>query len=211
MEITENKEIDPSEQKQVVKSALDQWVQVNNQVRLYKLIGAVVGIIGVILLGVILFQSMKSPLVVYDDGSQKTPYVAATREFKIDEEQIRRFLTEYLYLYHRWDTLEPEQILKQIGPFTTEGLIEKIQAQLIERKSKDFKGQEVAQDIAHIKVTISEKEIIVTFDKIFHIAAIPLVVPTQASFQIINGATTKWNPMGLYVNGILEHEGSTNQ
>jgi len=211
MQITENKEIEPSEQKQVVKSAIDQWVQVNNQVRLYKLIGAVVGIIGVILLGVILFQSLKSPLVVYDDGSQKIPYVAATREFKIDEEQIRRFLIEYLYLYHRWDKLEPEQILKQIGPFTTEGLIEKIQAQLLERKSKDFKGQEVAQDIAHIKVKISEKEIIVTFDKIFHIAAIPLVVPTQASFQIINGATTKWNPMGLYVNGILEHEGSTNQ
>lgn len=211
MQITENKEIEPSEQKQVVKSALDQWVQVNNQVRLYKLIGAVVGIIGVILLGVILFQSLKSPLVVYDDGSQKIPYVAATREFKIDEEQIRRFLIEYLYLYHRWDKLEPEQILKQIGPFTTEGLIEKIQAQLLERKNKDFKGQEVSQDIAHIKVKISEKEIIVTFDKIFHIAAIPLVVPTQASFQIINGATTKWNPMGLYVNGILEHEGSQNQ
>jgi hypothetical protein len=35
---------------------------------------------------------------------KKLPYVAATREFKIDEEQIRRFLTEYLYLYHRWDT-----------------------------------------------------------------------------------------------------------
>lgn len=211
MQITENKEIELSEQKQVVKSALDQWVQVNNQVRLYKLIGAVVGIIGVILLGVILFQSLKSPLVVYDDGSQKIPYVAATREFKIDEEQIRRFLIEYLYLYHKWDKLEPEQILKQIGPFTTEGLIEKIQAQLLERKNKDFKRQEVSQDIAHIKVKISEKEIIVTFDKIFHIASIPLVLPTQVSFQIINGATTKWNPMGLYVNGILEHEGSQNQ
>ena len=130
MQITENKEIESSEQKQVVKSALDQWVQVNNQVRLYKLIGVVIGIIGILLLGVILFQSLKSPLVVYDDGAQKIPYVAATREFKIDEEQIRRFLIEYLYLYHRWDKLEPEQILKQIGPFTTEGLIEKIQAQL---------------------------------------------------------------------------------
>ena len=82
---------------------------------------------------------------------------------------------------------------------------------MLERKNKDFKGQEVSQDIAHIKVKISEKEIIVTFDKIFHIASIPLVVPTQVSVQIINGATTKWNPMGLYVNGILEHEGSQNQ
>lgn len=203
--------METSENKEAVKSALDQWVQVNNQVRFYKTVGTIVGIIGVFLLSVVLFQSFKSPLVVYDDGNQKIPYMAATREFKIDEEQIRRFLIEYLYLYHRWDNLDPEAISKQISPFTTEGLMEKIQAQLLQRKNKDFKGQEVAQDIAHMKVNISEKEILITFDKILHIASIPLVVPTQASFQIVNGATTKWNPMGLYINGIIEHEGTQAQ
>lgn len=203
MEISENKE--------TVKSALDQWVHVNNQVRFYKIVGTIIGIIGVFLLSVVLLQSFKSPLVVYDDGNQKIPYMAATREFKIDEEQIRRFLIEYLYLYHRWDNLDPEAISKQISPFTTEGLMEKVQGQLIQRKNKDFKGQEVAQDIAHIKVNILEKEILITFDKILHIASIPLVVPIQATFQIVNGAATKWNPMGLYINGIIEHEGTQAQ
>ena len=107
----ENKEV---ESKKQVKSALDQWMQVNGQVRFYKLVGLVAAVVGGLLLCVVLFQSLKAPLVVFDDGSQKVPYIAATKEFKIDEEQIRRFVTEYLYLYNRWDKLDPEQILKQI-------------------------------------------------------------------------------------------------
>jgi hypothetical protein len=121
-------------EKKIVKSAVDQWMQVNNQVRFYKIAGAIGGGIGGLLLCVVLFQSLRAPLVVYDDGAHKVPYMAATKEFKIDEEQIRRFVTEYLYLYHRWDKLDPEQILKQIGPFTTEGLNEKVKALLNQRR-----------------------------------------------------------------------------
>lgn len=207
----QNQESNKAEEKKIVKSALDQWMQVNNQVRFYKIAGAIGGGIGGLLLCVVLFQSLRAPLVVYDDGAQKVPYMAATKEFKIDEEQIRRFVTEYLYLYHRWDKLDPEQILKQIGPFTTEGLTEKVQSLLKQRRDRDFKGREVSQDIAHLKIKVSEKEIVASYDKVLHVSSIPLVMPSQASFQIVNGATTKWNPMGLYVNGILEHEGSQGQ
>ncbi len=207
----EIQETNKAEQKKVLKSALNQWMQVNNQVRFYKLIGIIGGIIGGILLCVVLFQSLRAPLVVYDDGTQKVPYMATTKKFKIDEEQIGRFITEYLYLYQKWNKLDPEQILKQIAPYTTEGLTEKIQIILNERKNRDFKGREVSQDIAHLKIKVSEKEIVASYDKVLHISSVPLVMPSQASFQIVNGAVTKWNPMGLYVNRILEHEGSQGQ
>lgn len=200
-----------NESKKQVKSALDQWMQVNGQVRFYKLVGLVAAVVGGLLLCIVLFQSMKAPLVVYDDGSQKVPHIAATKEFKIDEEQIRRFVTEYLYLYHRWEKLDPEQILKQIGPFTTEGLLEKVQILLNQRRDRDFKGREVSQDIAHLKIQVSEKEIVASYDKVLHVSSIPLVVPSQTSLQIVSGAATQWNPMGLYVNGIVEHEGSPGQ
>lgn len=208
MEIQESNK---SEQKKIIKSAFDQWMQVNNQVRFYKLVGIIGGGIGALLLCVVLFQSLKAPLVVYDDGTRKIPHMATTKEFKIDEEQIARFVTEYLYLYHRWHKLDPEQILKQIAPFTTEGLAEKVQALLNQRKNRDFKGREVSQDIAHLKIKVSEKEIVASYDKVLHVSSIPLVMPSQASFQIVNGTITRWNPMGLYVNRILEHEGSQGQ
>lgn len=208
MNIEENK---MNEEKAQVKSALNQWMQANNQIRFYKLVGVFGGGLCALLLSVVLFQSMKAPLVVYDDGEKRVPHVATTKEFKIDEEQIRRFVIEYLYLYHKWEKLEPELILKQISPFTTEGLEEKIKSLLYQRRDRDFKGREVNQDIAHIKVKISEKEIVTSFDKVLHVNGIPLVMPSEASFQIINGETTRWNPMGLYVNGILEHEGSQGQ
>lgn len=191
-----------------VRSSLDHWIDTNNQLRLYKWIGAICAGIGMLLLCVVLFQSLKSPLVIYDDGSNKIPLKSESKPFKIDEEQISRFLTEYLFLYFKWEKLDPDKIIKEIGPFTSDALSEKINIQLLQRRDRDFKNQSVSQDIAHVKINVNEKEITATYDKVLRISGIPLVVPCEASFQIVDGPVTNWNLLGLYVNGIIEHEGT---
>lgn len=191
-----------------VKSSLDHWIEANNQLRLYKLVGAICAGIGMLLLCVVLFQSLKSPLVIYDDGLNKIPLRSESKPFKIDEDQISRFLSDYLFLYFKWEKLEPDKIVKEISPFTSDALTEKIKILLLQRRDRDFKNQAVSQDIAHIKIKVSEKEITATYDKVLRIAGIPLVVPCEASFQIVDGPVTNWNLLGLYVNGIIEHEGT---
>ncbi len=191
-----------------VASAIDHWLSVNHQLRTQKIVSMGVALVGFIFLGLTLFEMFRAPLVVYEGEKGRIPYLASSKRLNIDEEQIQRFVTEFLYLYNRWEKLEPNDIAKQIEPYTTDELLSKIRDILNQRKNRDFKGREVSQDIAHLKIQVSEKAIIASFDKVLHLNSIPLIVPTQVSFQLTNGNSTKWNPLGLYVNGMLEHEGS---
>ena len=191
-----------------VASAIDHWLSVNHQLRTQKIVSMGVAFVGFIFLGLTLFEMFRPPLVVFEGEKGRIPYLASTKKLNIDEEQIQRFVTEFLYLYNKWEKLEPNDIAKQIEPYTSDELLSKIRDILNQRKNRDFKGREVSQDIAHLKVQVNEKAIIASFDKVLHLNSIPLIVPTQVSFQLTNGNSTKWNPLGLYVNGMLEHEGS---
>ncbi len=191
-----------------VTSAIDHWLSVNHQLRTQKIVSIGVAFVGFIFLGLTLFEMFRPPLVVFEGEKGRIPYLASSKKLNIDEEQIQRFVTEFLYLYNKWEKLEPNDIAKQIEPYTSDELLSKIKDILNQRKNRDFKGREVSQDIAHLKVQVSEKAIVASFDKVLHLNSIPLIVPTQVSFQLTNGNSTKWNPLGLYVNGILEHEGS---
>ncbi len=208
IEVAEKQDSTSKADPREVVSAIDHWLSVNHQLRTQKIVSIGVALIGFIFLGLTVIEMFRSPLVIFEGEMGRIPYLASTKKLKIDEEQIQRFVTEFLYLYNRWEKLEPTDIAKQIEPYTTDDLIPKIRDILNQRKNRDFKGREVSQDIAHLKIQVSEKAIIASFDKVLHLNSIPLIVPTQVSFQMTNGNSTKWNPLGLYVNGMLEHEGS---
>ena len=207
-EATEKQSASSKNDRREVASAIDHWLSVNHQLRTQKIVSMGVAFVGFIFLGLTLFEMFRPPLVVFEGEKGRIPYLASSKKLNIDEEQIQRFVTEFLYLYNKWEKLEPNDITKQIEPYTSDELLSKIRDILNQRKNRDFKGREVSQDIAHLKVQVSEKAIIASFDKVLHLNSIPLIVPTQVSFQLTNGNSTKWNPLGLYVNGMLEHEGS---
>jgi hypothetical protein len=112
-------------------------------------------------------------------------------------------------------SLEPEQILKQIGPFTTEGLIEKIQDSVnrIERSDRDFKGQEVSSGhCSPIKdQRFLKRKLLRTFDKSFpHVSCYSFSCSyLKLHFKLLMELQRSGIQWDLYVNGILEHEGST--
>lgn len=207
-EVSEKQDGASKNERREVASAIDHWLSVNHQLRTQKIVSMGVAFVGFIFLGLTLFEMFRAPLVVFEGEKGRIPYLASSKKLNIDEEQIQRFVTEFLYLYNKWEKLEPNDITKQIEPYTSDELLSKIRDILNQRKNRDFKGREVSQDIAHLKVQVSEKAIIASFDKVLHLNSIPLIVPTQVSFQLTNGNSTKWNPLGLYVNGMLEHEGS---
>lgn len=201
-------ELEEKKSKKKVVEAVDQWLAMNHQNQMYKIGGIVCLGIVCLLFVTVIFQTTKAPFVVVETEDKKMPYLATAKKFDIGEEQLERFVTEYLYLYNKWEKLDPNAIVRQIAPFSTEGLTEKLKNYLSERLNKGLKDKTVTQDIAHLKIKITEKQIIASYDKVIHINNIPLVMPTQVSLQISGGSPNRWNPMGLYVNGILEHEGS---
>ena len=162
---------------------------------------------GILVLSLIV-MAFRSPLFIVMSGQEKHYYQSERKSDSITEKDVESFVREFLEQMFNWNALVPDVILKQVAPFVTTGLAEKIKQELIQRTDKDFKGKTLSEGITNIQVQVSEKDVLASFDKVLRIDGMPLVVPTQMEFNIIRGSSTRWNPIGLYVNGLVEHDGA---
>jgi hypothetical protein len=178
--------------------------------QLHRVINWVVGGVGAALILVIVIMAFQSPLVVVMRGDDKNYYQSARKSDSITEKDVEKFVRDFLEQMFDWNRLQPEVILRQISPLVTSGLSDRIKQELIQRAEKDFKGKNLSEAIANIQVQVTDKNVVASFDKVLRIDGFPLVIPTEISFNIIRGSPTRWNPMGLYVNGLVEHEGPKN-
>lgn len=177
---------------------------------LHRTINYVVGGAISILILVIVIMAFQSPLVIVMDGTDKRYAQSERRTDSITEKDVEKFVREFLEQMFHWDRLAPEVITRQISPLVTSGLLDRIRQELSQRAEKDFKGKNLSEAIANVNVTVTEKNVVATFDKVLRIDGVPLVVPSEIAFNIMRGSSTKWNPVGLYVNGLIEHEGLKN-
>lgn len=177
---------------------------------LHRTINYVAGGVAAVLIVVILVMAFQSPLVVVVDAGAKRYVRSERRADEITEKDVENFVRDFLGQMFTWPKLVPETILQQVAPLATSGLLDRIKGALVQRSEKDFKGKTLSQDVANVRVSVTEKNVIASFDKVLRIDGVPLVIPTELSFSIVRGSSTRWNPMGLYVNGLVEHEGAKN-
>lgn len=177
---------------------------------LHRAINFVAGGVVAVLITVIVVMSFQSPLVVLMDGQEKHYRQAERKSDSITEKDVEKFVREFLEQLFNWNQLAPEVIIRQVSPLVTSGLLERIRLELSQKVEKDFKGKALSQEIVGVNVKVTPKEVIASFDKVLKINGVSIVIPSQMSFNIIRGGSTRWNPLGLYVNGIVEHEGPKN-
>lgn len=173
---------------------------------LHRIINCVAGGVVVFMIITLVVTTFRSPLVIVMRGQEKQYYQSERKPNSITEKDIENFVYVFIERMLSWEKLEPIAILKQVEPFITSGLRDKLRADLIERAEKDFKGKSLSEGVTNIKVQVTDKDVVASFDKVLRIDGIPLVIPAQMAFNIVRGTSTEWNPMGLYVNGIVEHE-----
>ena len=156
----------------------------------------------------LMVMALQPPLVVVVNGQDRRHYQSERKPESITEHEVEWFVRDFLEQMFNWNSLSPEVILKQVAPFVTDGLGNKIRQELTLRAEKDFKGKNLSEGITNIQVQVTEKSVLASFDKVLRINGLPLVVPTQMEFNIIRGSSTRANPIGLYVNGLIEHDGA---
>jgi hypothetical protein len=174
----------------------------------HRIINYIAGGLVVALIIALIVMSFQPPLVVVVNGQDKHYYQSERKSDSITEREVERFVRDFLEQMFNWNSLSPEVILKQVAPFVTDGLANRIRQELTLRAEKDFKGKTLSEGITNIKVQVTEKAVLASFDKVLRIDGLPLVVPTQMAFNIIRGTSTRANPIGLYVNGLIEHDGA---
>ena len=187
---------------------LKQWSLINHQNNLYKII--CITLTGAIFtLSILCYQMSQNVPIVAIKNESKTKYLTQTKRKRINpnDDSIKGFLREWIHLRFNWKEFNKDKILKNLSPLSTDGFIKKLNLNLKKVKTKDGqKIEDVSQYVAKININIGDEKIISSFDRIIRIKGMPVVTPTEILFDLVKGEKTKFNPVGLYVNGITSHE-----
>lgn len=185
---------------------LEKWSYLHRTERFHKrIISCLLGVIGILVLAVLFTRNTK-PLVVEKDHLVYRALFVDKSEIKPTKEALAELITAFIKARYEWESFEPQIIIKKLEPFTTEALRSKLLDEIGKKGFQNKPGESVEQSIARIKPNISDKAILASFDRILRINGIPVVVPTEISLLLAEGPKTFFNPIGLYINGLIEHE-----
>jgi len=186
---------------------INQWLALNNTAIIYKWVAIASSILLMLMLFIILYLANQSPVVVTLDGKNKIYHISERKVINIDEDDVKRFILKFINIFERWEKFDPEMIIKNVAPFTTDGLKIRLLKKLKTIQEKDFKDKTTSQDIANLHITVTKENVIASYDKVLRVNEIPLVVPCKLSFELIKDTQSRWNMLGLYINGITEYKG----
>lgn len=186
--------------------ALNAWADINSLLRTHKLINAGLILVCIMQIFVIGLMYFSDPIVVIKSEDTQEYYGGKRATIPISEKAVEKFVADFLRRRYEWHALDPKVMKRTLSPIVTDGLNKKLFDLLTHLKEKEFQGKETSQSIVNIDVSVTDQKVVASFDKLLRIEGIPIPVPTTVSLNIIKGSANAWNPVGLYVNGIQEHQ-----
>ena len=182
------------------------WMDLNSVLRFHKLINAGALLVCLAQTVVILSLIFSDPVVVKESDGRLTYMMGIKAAVPINEQVVEDFVYKFLKIRYEWQELDPSSMAKSLQPVVTDGLSKKLYGLFAHLKDKEFEGKDVSQSIVNVKIEVTKEQVAASFDKLLKIEGIPIPVPTTVSLNIIRGSSNRWNPVGLYVNGIKEHQ-----
>lgn len=180
------------------------YMQKNQQFQ-KRIILSLLGLIGLLLL-IVLFAGQQTPLIVERDNSLYRSLLVEKSDVKPTKESVAELVEDFVKARYEWENFEPQVIVKKLEPYTTEALRTKLFEEFGKKGFQNKPGDSVEQSVARIRPDVSDKAVLATFDRVLRINGIPVVVPTEISLLLSEGPKTFSNPMGLYINGVIEHD-----
>lgn len=187
-------------------SALRVWTDVNSLLRTHKLLNLGLILVCLLQLFIIALLYFADPIVVIKEDGKQRYFTGRKASLPISEEAVEEFVKGFLRIRYEWNTLDPKAKQKSLSPVVTDGLQQKLFKLLIHLKDKEFQGKKTSQSIVNVEVSVTKEKVVASFDKLLRIENVPIPVPTTVSLNIIKGTPNVWNPIGLLVNGIIEHQ-----
>lgn len=179
----------------------------NRSLQFFKLLSFLGAASVVLCLIITIGGAFSNPTVIIKSKLENCFVEANRASIEITNDDISRFVQNWIVNRYEWQTLNEDQLIRNISPFTTNGLLSKIQEQFRTGAEKEFKDKAVSQYVSkNIRVDLTDNKVVATFDRILRVSGVPLIDPAQMSFTLVKGTKTKLNPLGIYVNGITEHK-----
>ena len=187
-------------------SALRVWTDVNSLLRTHKLLNFGLILVCLLQLFIIALMYFADPIVVIKEDGKQQYFAGYRTSLPISEEAVEEFVEGFLRIRYEWDKLDPQTKKRSLSPIVTDGLQQKLFKLLTHLKDKEFQGKKTSQSIVNVEVSVAKEKVVASFDKLLRIENVPIPVPTTVSLNIIKGTPNIWNPIGLLVNGIIEHQ-----
>lgn len=184
------------------------WTAQENMIHFYRVLAAGLCILAFVLLIVAVVASFRDPIVVVKSAETQEFYSSARAPVSIEKKDVESITRRFLNALYVWSEFSGPAVAQEIAPYVEDALIAKIVEAQTLKYGKDFKGKKLSQEITFVKVDVLEDRVVCSFDRILKIEGIPLVIPTVVTLSMLRGSSTRLNPMGVFVSGILENEGA---
>ncbi len=183
-----------------------QWISLNRVLMFYRYMSAVFILLALGAWVMMAWSLLRDPFVVVLNHKERIWVESEKKDVPIEREEIVEIIKRFIEKRYQWKKLNLDELLHQIQPITTSGLLEKMKDDLVLFIKNDLSKKNFQQAVANIEVQVSEKSVTASFDRIIRVDGLPLVAPLQLSLELIRGSRTRFNPIGLYINGIIEHQ-----
>lgn len=184
------------------------WTAQENMIHFYRMLAVGLGALAAVLLVFATVVSFRDPIVVVRSNSGQEFHPSSRAPMSIEKKDVENVTRRLLDALYVWPEFNTQALAKGLGPYLEDTLVGKIIEKQVQKFGKDFKGKKLAQEITFVKVEVLEDRVVCTFDRVLKIEGIPLVIPTEVTLSMLRGSSTRENPMGVFVSGILETEGA---
>ena len=183
-----------------------QWITLNRVLMFYRYMSAVFLFLALGAWVMMAWSLLRDPFVVVMSQNERIWVESQKKNVPIEREEIVEIIKRFIEKRYQWKKMNLDEVLHHIQPITTTGLLEKIKGDLLQFIKTDLSKKNFQQAVANIEVNVSEQSITASFDRVIRLDGLPLVAPLQLSLELIRGSRTRFNPVGLYINGIIEHQ-----
>lgn len=184
------------------------WTAQENVLHFYKMASAGLGVLALILMGALIISCFRDPIVVVKTESELEYYPSERTKVVLGTPEVQKFTKEFIAALYVWSGFNAEKLRKEVSIYVEESLLEKLMAAQTQRYVKELKSKKMSQAVTSIEVEVLADKVVARFDRLLKIEGVPIVVPTELTLLMIQGSQTRVNPMGIYISGILEHEGA---
>lgn len=184
------------------------WTAQENVIQFYKVVSATLGVV-VIGLGVaLLISNFRDPIVVIKNDAEIEFYPSARQKTVVGKNEVTQFTKQFIAALYVWPEFNADSLKKEVSTYIEEDLLEKLMNAQIQRYVKELKNKKMSQAVTSIEIEVMSDKVVAKFDRLLKIEGVPVVIPTELNISMIQGPSTRVNPMGIYISGIIEHEGA---
>ncbi len=188
------------------ESSINQWVRLNKLLVAYRYALVVLSTVLLGFLGLTFGLINRDTLVVGLAGHEKLFFIGQRGDVSITENDVTEISKLFIQTRYVWSTLRLDNLAKELAPITSAGLLQKIEADL--SKNRALVSQKgLAQDVIIRTIKLDDGKVLALIDRVIQLnEKMKVVSPLELTLTLIRAQPNRFNPLGLYVNTVMEHE-----